>query len=374
MKKPSGPAWLEVDLTAIKRNIAATRRLVGPSTQVVVVVKANAYGHGLVQVGKAAEDACADGLAVALVEEGRQLREAGISIPILVLGSIPVGQAADAIESDLTCALCDPGLAEALSSSAVKLQRPARVEIKIDTGMGRIGLQPDELPAFLDRCDHLAGLQVKGVFSHLSCAEATDPSYSKLQYERFAGTKRKIGNQRPESRKWRWHLASSAAAAYLPECRLDGVRIGLLTYGLNPVAHLVPLRLEPVACWKTRITYMKDCPAGSSISYGRTYITSRPTRIATLGAGYADGYPRALSNRGEVLLGGRRTPIAGTVCMDQMMIEIPADMPASVGDEVVLMGSQGTETITTQELADRAGAVMHEILARLGARLERVYL
>ncbi|HET6384494.1 MAG TPA: alanine racemase [Armatimonadota bacterium] len=360
--------WLEVDLAAIRNNLALIRKEVAPGAAVIAVVKANAYGHGLAAVGIEAERAGAASLGVALVDEGVQLREAGVRIPTLVMASIQPAQAAEAVRHGLTCALCEADVARALSTAAVDQGRRASVEIKLDTGMGRVGIPPDRLPSFLEESGSLPGLVVEGVFSHLSAAEEADPAYSLYQLEQLLKARCDCSDPR-----WRWHLSNSAAAVGLPQCRLDAVRVGLLVYGLNPLEAVAPLALEPAACWKTRVAFVKECPPGRFLSYGRAYETRSPARIATLAVGYADGYPRALSNVGEVLLGGKRAPIRGRICMDQMLVEVPAGVEARVGDEVVLMGQQGQERITAEELAERAGSITHEILARLGTRMERWY-
>lgn len=365
------PTWLEVDLAAIGRNVGAVRKLVGPQTAVFVVLKANAYGHGLVEVGRAVERAGAHGIGVALLDEGVRLRDAGITLPILVMTSIPASGAEEAVRYNLICALCEPFLARALSQAAVRMGRPARVEIKVDTGMGRLGVQPQELGPFLEENAILPGLKIEGVFSHLSSADEPDLAFSLEQIASFQRARQSICSRGKGIR--RWHLGSSAAAVRLPECRMDAVRVGLLAYGLNPAAPFQSLSLEPALTWKARIGFIKQSPAGAPISYGRSYMTDRTTRVATLGVGYADGYPRALSNVAEVLVDGQRAPVIGRICMDQAMIALPDGASAEVGDSVVLLGRQGQEQITTEELAERAGTILHELLARLGTRMPRVY-
>ncbi|MCA1596560.1 MAG: alanine racemase [Chloroflexi bacterium] len=378
MTVPQGPAWLEVDLGAVRRNIAAVQQLVGPAVQVVVVVKADAYGHGLIPVGRAAQEAGAAGLGVALVEEGVRLRQAGITVPVLVMTSIPAAQAPDAVRFRLTCALCDRSLARALSAAAIQQGSRAFVEIKIDTGMGRIGIAPSEAAAFIEFCRGLPGLTIVGAFSHLSSAEDEDPSVSIEQHQRLAAVRRSLVSAGSDAIRWRWHLANSAAAVRFPESRLDAVRVGLLAYGFNPVSRLnhtgaAPLALEPAARWMTRIGFVKTAPPGTPISYGGDYVTPARMTVATLGLGYADGYPRTLSNVGEVLIDGRRCRVLGRICMDQMMVGVPAGARADSGDPVVVMGTAGSQTITAEELAGRAGTILHELLARLGSRMPRVY-
>ena len=373
MRLSDPPVWLDVDLGAVASNVLAVRRSLTPKAAVLVVVKANAYGHGLIPVSLAVEKAGASGVAVATADEGIQLREAGVRLPILILGAIPPSEAPDIVHHEITCALCETGLARALSAAAAHQKRPARAHLKVDTGMGRLGILPCELPEFFATCAVLPGVRIDGVFSHLSTSEDEDTAFADWQTQRFKRLRREMIALSPAAASWQWHLANSAATVLLPESRFDAVRVGLLAYGLNPVTTFRRFDLKPAAQWKTRITFMKVCPSGLPISYGRTFHTTAPTRVATLGVGYADGYPRSLSNAAEVLVGGCRAPVIGRVCMDQMMIAIPDGVAASIHDEVVLMGDQDGECISPEEVSAWAGTILHELFARLGARMPRFY-
>ena len=352
--------------------MTAVRKHVGPSTDVIAVVKANAYGHGLVKIGQAAQMAGAAGLGVALADEGVRLREQGITLPILVMSAIPVRQAAMAVRYRLTCTVCDQELPRALCSAAQEQETFADVHLKVDSGMGRLGVDPASAGQLLESISALPFVRLTGIFTHLACAEEPDPSRTLEQIRRFKQIRLELTREGASAGTHRWHLANSAGTARFPECAMDAVRVGLLIYGYDPTSHM--RTLEPAACWKSTVSYVKECPAGTPISYGGTFVTPHPMTVATVGVGYADGYPRALSSRGEVLLGGRRARVLGRICMDQMMVEVPAGSLARPGDEVVLMGAQGSERITAEEIAGRAGTILHELLSRLGGRMPRVYI
>ncbi|MFY9188514.1 MAG: alanine racemase [bacterium] len=368
------PTWVEVDLKGIQSNLRAIKELVGPKVKVMAVVKANAYGHGAEEVAQAVTEAGADSLAVATLDEAVALREAGLKSAILVLGtSIPGGGAEAAVRYCITQALCTVELAQALSEAAGQLRQPASVHLKIDTGMGRIGVRPDDAAEFMDQVAKLPRLQVDGVFSHFAAADEADKEYTHLQLSRFQTALDNL-SQRGYTFAWR-HLANSAGILDCPGAYFDIVRPGCILYGCWPGPDTGrPITLHPTLAFKTRVVYLKTVLAGTSISYGRTYTASSQQVLATLPVGYADGYPRVLSNKGYVLIRGQRCPVVGRVCMDQCIVDV-TDVPAvSLGDEVVLIGSQDKETITPADLGSLAGTIDLEILCGLGARVPRVYL
>jgi alanine racemase len=365
-------AWVEVDLSAIRRNVAAVRGLVGGGVAVLAVVKADGYGHGAVRAAKAAVAGGAAWLGVASAAEGAELRSTGIDAPILVLGCGLPEQAPEIVTHGLTQTLATWDMAQALSRAAAGEGREVAVHIKIDTGMGRLGVKPHEAAAFARLVSGLPGLRIEGVYSHLATADRKDPTYAREQARRFEQVLADLEHEGIRSALR--HLANSAATVRFPEMRFDMVRAGLLIYGLNPLSQpLTEIELVPALAWKTRIACVKDVPAGEPLSYSGLHVTERPTRIACVPVGYADGYSRALSNVGSVLVSGRRCPVVGAVCMDQMLIDV-GEVEAKPGAEVVLIGEQTGERITANDLADAQGTVVHEIVARLGKRLPRFYL
>jgi alanine racemase len=374
-----------VDLPAVRHNIRAINDLLGPSSRVWAVVKTNAYGHGLVEVARAAAEAGAAGLAVAAYAEGAKLRRAGVQAPILLLWAGDPRRAAGIVRLGLTQTVCDEAMPRALSRAAQRLGLPARVHLKIDTGMGRLGVAPQEAASYAQFLSTLPGIRLEGVFSHLASAEAEDAGYARLQFRRFSDALASLtaAGVQPGVR----HLANSAAALRFPEMRLDGVRAGLLTYGIRPDAPgLAAISLRPVLQWKTRVAFVHRLPAGSSVSYGCTYTVHRESLIGVLPLGYADGYPRQASNRSYVLVRGQLCPAVGKVCMDHVMVDLSPTRQsrygdgatgaegARAGDEVVLIGRQGGAEITANQLARWANAVVHEATTLIGWRVQRVFV
>ncbi len=365
------PTWAEVDLNAIRANIAALKRI-ARAPRLMAVVKANGYGHGAVAVATAAVEAGADWLGVASVEEGVALRRHGISAPILVLGYVSPGQAETVILEGLRVALFDIGLGHALDQAGRRLGKKARVHLKVDTGMGRIGFLPSQVAAVGRELAALACVEVEGVFTHLATADEPGSPYVRLQLERFeaALTDLAAAGVRPTIR----HVVNSAGLMLLPEAHYDMVRSGIAVVGLPPAPNVAwPVKLTPALTWKTRVGLVKWLEPGQSVSYGCTYTTSGREQIATLPVGYADGYPRKLSNRAHVLIHGRRCPVVGVVTMDQMMVRVPDDVPVKVGDEAVLIGRQGEEEITATELAQLAETINYEIVCGISRRVPRFY-
>lgn len=356
---------VEVDLDAVAHNVRAFTSL---GVDVMAVVKADGYGHGDVAVGRAALDAGASWLGVALVEEGLRLREAGIGSPILVLSEAPPGASDAAIGARLTLTLCTAEGLDRLASAARTVREPVRVHVKVDTGMHRIGVwPPDATPAFAARAVE-AGLDLEGLWTHLACAD-TDEAVTRDQLSAFVATLDAVraAGHHPSL----VHASNTAGAIGFPEARFDLVRVGIGVYGLEPApgvgAHLA---LRPAMVWRSAVSHVKRLPAGRRISYGHRFELRHDAVVATVPVGYADGYPRMLSSRGDVLIGGRRCRVAGSVTMDQLVVVCDGFEPA-IGDEVVLLGAQGDERVSAWELADRADTIAYEIVTRVGRRVPR---
>lgn len=362
-----------VDLDAIAHNIRVLRQRTQPGTELMAVIKADAYGHGAVPVARACLAAGAARLAVALVEEGIELRRAGIAAPILVLGSTAPERALEAVDHHIALTVFTPELARALESAAAERGRRAKVHLKIETGMGRLGLPPgEELKSLARLCSSLRHIEIEGVFSHLALADTTDRSYVRLQQAAFETGLADLASVgvRPPMR----HLANSAATLELPECHYDVVRPGISIYGYYPSPEMPRTAdLRPALTWLTRVVWVKEVPADTAVGYGCTFRAAQTMRIATLPLGYADGYSRAFSNRGAVLIHGERAPIIGRVCMDQMMVDVSAIPSVSIGDEVILLGRQGGQAITADDLAEQIGTISYEILTGIGKRVPRFY-
>ncbi len=367
------PTKAIVDLGAITFNIKSLKRHVGSGPLFMAVVKADAYGHGIVPVAKTAIKAGADWLGVAMVEEAILLRSAGIESPILVLGeAVPQG-AGLFVENNITATVCSAETLDAMNEAAESSGTKAAVHIKVDTGMGRIGLSPEEVLPFVERTRSLRNVYLEGIFSHFAAADEEDKGYAHKQLEKFKdvlATLEERGIRIPIR-----HLAGSAATIELRESHFDMVRPGISIYGAYPspeVDHSVPLK--PAMAFVTAITFLKEVSEGTAISYGRTFVTKRQSRIATLPVGYGDGYPRLLSNKGEVLVAGKRAPVVGRVCMDMTLIDVTHIPEASLGSEVVLFGRQGDEEILVDEIAAKAGTISYEVLCNITNRVPKEYV
>ncbi len=366
------PAWVEVDLAAIRHNVSQVREFIGPRCAVLAVAKANAYGHGLVEVSQVCLEAGAAGLGVALLTEAVALRDAGIGAPVLVLGAPLDSEAADLVAHDITVLVDSRAQGEALSAAAARLGKVARVHVKVDTGMGRRGAVPDDVPELLQHLLALPYLAVEAIATHFATADEPDAAFALQQlaeFDRCLSQARALCGS-----PLLGHAANSAATLRLPAAHHDMVRPGLLVYGVPPYPgseRVVALR--PAMRLVSRIVSVRDMPAGTPVGYGCTYRMEHAGRVAIVPLGYADGFSRRNSNTGDVLLRGRRVPIRGRICMDQFMVDV-TDLPeARVGDEVVLLGRDGGEEITVQEIADRTGTITHETLAALTCRLPRRY-
>jgi alanine racemase len=370
---PQGrPTVCFVDLNALGWNFRQIRSKVGSQVKVLSMVKANGYGHGAAAISKALAAEGSDAFGVATTEEGVELRQAGICTPILVLAGAYPDQVDQFFDNSLTPVIHALASLEELDAIVHRRKKSLNVHLKIDTGMGRIGLLAAEFNSWLPKIKTLKALKIEGVFSHFSHAESVEGSYTRQQLRTFQGIVERLRAEGifPSL----VHLANSAATITLPQAYFDMVRPGLMLYGIYPSPAMASqICLKPVLSWKTRILQLKKVPAGSSISYGQTFVTKRESFIATLPIGYADGYPRLLSNRGEVLVTGKRAPVAGRVCMDLTMIDVTDIGKIQQGDEVVLLGRQGDAEISADDMAAWADTISYEILTSIGARVPRIH-
>lgn len=365
------PTHVEVDLGVLAANLEAIRQHVGRA-RVMVVLKANAYGHGLVPVAQHMVRHGVDCLGVAFLEEGILLRKAGISTRILVLGGIAGEQIPLFLKYELT--LTAPSLEKLrlIDDAAAALGRKAKVHLKVDTGMERLGIHYYNAQQLLEASLACRNVEVEGIYTHFANADAEDLSHAQLQTERFMEVL-SFYEKRSLPMPLR-HMANSAGILQMPESHLDMVRPGILLYGVYPSAACRrSVTVLPALTWKSRVAYFKVVLPGHPVSYGSTWQTDHAVRMITVPVGYGDGYFRALSNRSEVLVRGRRYPVAGRVCMDQMMVNLEQGT-AYNGDEVVLLGAQGEQRITADELAEKAGTIAYEVLTNINTRVPRVYV
>jgi len=399
------PAWVEVDLSAIRDNMRAITRFVGPRVGVLGVVKADGYGHGLVPAARAALEGGARMLGVAIPEEVARLREAGIDAPILIIGCSMPESAAQIVALDASAVVSYPDAARALADAARARGTHARLHVKVNTGMGRVGVRWNEAVEFIRHLAAMPGVELEGIMTHFATADYEDQTSAQTQLARFLDVLDGAAAHgiRPRYR----HCANSAAITFLKETHLDLVRPGLILYGLSPVPmaadippetgyagihpptkrvdyarerteetrdRYVPLPLRPALALKARVVQVNHLPAGDAVGYGLTYRTHRDSVFALLPLGYADGLARALSNRGWALIHGQRAPIAGRVSMDQTLIDVTEIPAVNVGDVAVLIGCQDEQCISAWEIGLAMGSIAYEALVSLGARLPRVYL
>jgi len=361
MKKLLGSNWVEIDLDAIAQNVRNIKTLIGEKIELMAVVKGNAYGHDILEISSIVLKNGANRLAVARLEEGIFLRKVGITVPILVLGLTPEQQVELLVSYNITPTVCRYETIEKLSKFAVKEDKTAKIHIKVDTGMGRIGIFPKHVLDFVTKVKAFKNIEIEGIFTHFSVADEKNKNYTETQFKKFTEVLtilEKEGIEIPIK-----HVGNSATFLDFPHMWLDLVRPGISIFGLYPSTEVQKtVKLIPAHSFKTRIIFLKELPVGESIGYGRTFTTKRRTKVASLPVGYADGYNRHLSNQGEVLVRGRRFPVIGRVCMDQCMIDVTNLPQVEVGDEVVLWGRQGQEEITVEEIADKIGTINYEIV------------
>ena len=358
-----------VDLEAVRHNIRGVRQRVGDRRQLMAVVKADGYGHGALRVSRAALDSGADCLAVAIPEEGQELRAAGIECPILVFGLVQPPEASRSVMAGLEQTVCSAELLDALDQESRNRGVKTSVHIKVDTGMGRIGLAPADVVEFARRVASCPNIVLKGVYSHFSCADERDKEFSRAQVRRFSEVLAALGAAGitvPVR-----HMANSAGVLDLPEAHFDMVRPGIMIYGLYPsaeVSHSVELR--PAMSFVTRICQVKRVPRGTPIGYGATCVTAKRSTVATIPVGYADGYRRLLSNRAEVIVREKRVPLLGRVAMDMCMIDVSSIPDARPGEEVILFGVG----LPAEEMASIIGTINYEVVTGIGKRVPRVYV
>lgn len=372
---PLRPAWAEINLAAIAHNVRQFQNNLSSQTRIMGIVKADGYGHGAVEAARAAVAAGVSFLGVGLMEEAVELREQGLDVPILILGFTPADYAPYLCHYNVTPTVFTQKEADAFANAAVSYGKPLAVHIKVDTGMGRVGCFPcEEADSFIARVATMKGLSLQGIYTHFAAADHLDKSSSHRQLERFTALLRRLhgrGIHIPLK-----HASNSAGAIDLPDAHFDMVRLGISLYGLYPSDQVNrrDIKLRPAMSLKARIVFTKDVPAGTGISYGPVYVTDRPLRIATLPLGYGDGYPRHLSNKGQVLVRGQRAPIVGRICMDQTMISVQDIDGATVGDEVTLFGRQNGALLHVDELADWLDTINYEVITRISRRIPRVYI
>lgn len=362
------PTVVEVDLEAIRHNV---RLLKPPDAELLAVVKADGYGHGAAEVARAALEAGASRIGVALVEEGLGLRDRGVAAPILVLSELPRGSEKEALAAGLTPSVYTEEGLRGLGEAAGATGRPVGVHLKVDTGMHRVGLWPPEAAPAFARAIVEAGLVLEGLWTHFAAAEE-DEEGTREQLRRLLGVREALRAEGLESACV--HAANSAATILYPEAHLDLVRPGAAIYGVDPGGGIGPrFGLRPALTWRSVVTMVKRLPAGERLSYGWRYELERGSTVATVPVGYGDGYARALGNRAEVLIRGVRHRVAGTVTMDQLLVDC-GDHQVTVGDEVVLIGAQGDERITPEELAAHLGTIGYEIVTAIGKRVPREHV
>ncbi len=370
LKDGTRATWAEINLTRLSENLQAIRNHVAPA-KVMIIVKANAYGHGLAEVVKHLSPD-ADYIGVAVLEEGIFLRELGVTAPIIVLGGIWGDQIPKYLQYGLTLTASSVERLEQIDTVAGQMGIKAKVHLKIDTGMERIGVHYYSAQTLQEAALNHSNVEVEGIFSHFANADAPDLEHARLQLERFHEVLRFYEkNSLPVPIR---HMANSAAILQLPESFLDMVRPGIMLYGVYPAPAIEPsVLVRPALTWKSRVVYFKVVKAGHPVSYGSTWQSDHPVRIITLPVGYGDGYFRSLSNQAQVIVRGKKYPQVGRICMDQMMVNIESDS-AFNGDEVILVGESNGETISVQDLADWAGTIPYEILTNINTRVPRVYI
>jgi alanine racemase len=369
MKSDACSTWIEIDLDAIRQNVARLRQIAG--VPVMAVVKANGYGHGIVETARAGLEGGAAWCGVARIEEALQLRQAGIQAPVLVTGYTSPLRVPEAVSEQIVLTVYNHELADPYSSIAEKMHSRLKVHAKVDTSMGRLGIFPEDGIHFLSWLSEQRGLEVEGVFTHFASADEPEKSDTQAAVARFRRLldELEMAGLRPPL----VHAANSAATLYYPQARFNLVRCGIAMYGLHPSGDaLLPEGFKPALSWKTRLASIKILPAGHGVGYNARYVTTKEESIGTIAVGYADGFRRRLGN--FALLGGKRVPVLGGVCMDQCMLGLDPTMQVKVGDEVVLIGKQAETYLTAEEVAAVWGTVNYEVVCGLAARVPRFYL
>jgi alanine racemase len=376
---PSRPTWIEVDRDSLANNVRKLRRRLAPGTRLMAVVKANAYGHGAVETTRVLLRAGADACAVATLSEALELRDGGITAPVLVLGYTPPHQAGEAAHRDVTLTLYDSETAVACATNvSFASDSPLKVHVKINTGMNRLGVDPADAVALLEALREMPSLAVEGIFTHFATSDEFDRSHAQRQYDLFRDVLALLTahNLRPPVA----HAANSAAILTMPDTHLDMARAGIALYGLDPDPEQCPLPngFRPALAWKSTVSQVRILKPGDAVSYGREFIADRPMPVAVLPVGYADGFPRRPHTWEYALVGGQPAPILGRVCMDQTVVDVTAAFlmngGVEMGDEAVLIGRQNDMRITAEEASTRVGTNNYDIVSRILARVPRVYL
>ncbi len=368
--------WKEIKLDAVKNNVKNIRGLLKDGTRLLAVIKADAYGHGAVEVAKSLLfDGGADYFGVATYGEAEQLRRARINTPVLILGAVFGDEYAELVKDNITLTVFDFDTAKKLSDTAKKLGKTAKIHIKIDTGMARIGFLPSEdAVEEIIKISKLDGIEIEGMFSHFAKADEADKMPTRVQFEKFMFIKNELlkrGIKIPIC-----HICNSAGIIDFPEYHLDMVRSGIITYGYYPsdFVNKDALKLESAMSFKSRVVHIKTVEAGTNVSYGGTFTAKEKMKIATVSAGYADGYNRLLSNKADVIINGERCRVLGRVCMDQLMVDATHLKNINLGDEVILFGKGGNNTVTVEETAEIIGTINYEVLCSLSRRVPGVYI
>ena len=367
----------EIDLQAFRHNFQNLRSHISPQTRIMAVIKADAYGHGALPCARVAVECGADYLGAGVIEEGIELRQSGLDAPILILGSIFPDEAEDLVRHDLATIVCTLPLAQALAKEAEKQNKTASVHIKVDTGMNRLGVLPENLPELLNQIRNLPNLKIEGVSTHFASADDEVISITQAQLKKFQAS---LAYLKQDDRPL-IHCSNTSALFKFPESHFDMVRPGLILYGALPSPSLQAVLSEkenlspfkPVMQWKSRIILVKSIAKGQPVSYSGSFTTQRGSLIATLPVGYADGLHRSLSNKMDVLIRGKRAPQIGNICMDMTLIDVTEIQDVQAGDEVVLFGKQEGQTITVDEMATKGGTIPYEILCNVGKRVPRIY-
>ena len=367
------PTRIEVNLENLAFNFRSIAGFLDPGCSLMAVVKANGYGLGSLEVAKVFRENGCQRFAVATPDEAVELREGGINEPILVLGPSPREAAEEFVASDIAAACTDLSFAEAMSRAAVARGKTARLHIKIDTGMGRIGFLPTEVPDVAEKISRLPGMDLEGAFTHFACADERNPEYTRMQFSRFGEV---LASLRARDIRFRIrHVCNSAGTVNFPEMHLDAVRPGIILYGMWPSVHCKKsVDLKPVFEVKTSVAVVRELPPCSGVGYGLRYMTRGTERVAVLPVGYHDGYARPLSMKASVLVRGKRAPLIGSICMDQTMVDVTHIPDVIPGDEVVLVGRQGSEQISPEEIAGYLGTINYEIPSLFTRRVPRVYI
>jgi alanine racemase len=362
----------EIDLEAFRENLLKVRARTGDKKKILAVVKANAYGHGAFELSKKALESGADMLGVGIAEEGIELRERGIlDAPVLVMGGVLEDQIESIVDHDLSLVLFSEDITRRLSETAVKKGKVVKIHVKVDTGMVRLGVPYKEAPGFFRSISGLKGIEIEGVLTHLACADNMKDEFTKVQISRFDRVLEELSSS--GFRVPLIHAANSAAIINCPESYYTMVRPGIMLYGSTPDGRS-NIGLKPVMTWKTRIINMLKIERGEGVSYGHTFHVGKKSLVGVLPVGYADGYSRLLSNKGKVIVHGKRVPVIGTVCMDMCLADVTDVPDVKVGDEVVLMGRQDKERVTAEEIAGLINTISYEIFCKVSARVPRVYL